>query len=96
MQLIQVIQMFPFQQNFSFGAVHSADEKDLSADTNIIATAKYSITNLCKTSNCVAKACVRTTPGGLCAPTFGDKNITDRTAQLAQNASTNYTPSAEA
>ena len=31
-QQIQAIRMFSFQRNFSFGAVHSADEKHLSAD----------------------------------------------------------------
>ena len=39
---------------FSFGAVHSAVEKYLSADTNCVGIAKYLITNFCKTRNCVA------------------------------------------
>ena len=40
-QRIQVIWMFPFQRNFSFGAVHYADEKHLSADTNFVEIVKY-------------------------------------------------------
>ena len=49
----------PFQHNCGFGAVHSADEKRLSGNTNIVGIAKYSIANRGKTSNCVAVACVR-------------------------------------
>ena len=32
-QRTQVIRIFLFERNFSFGAVHSAGEKDLSADS---------------------------------------------------------------
>ena len=53
-QRIQVIWTFPFQRNFSFSAVHSVDEKHLSADTNVVGVLKYLITNFCKTRNCVA------------------------------------------
>ena len=42
---IKVIQMLPFQRNFSFGAVHSADEKHLSTDTYVVSVANYSMTN---------------------------------------------------
>ena len=30
----------PFQRSFSFGAVHFADEKHLSADTNVVGIVK--------------------------------------------------------
>ena len=45
--------MFSFQSNLSFGAVQSADEKHLSADTNVVGIAKYLITKFCKTRSCV-------------------------------------------
>ena len=32
-QQIQLIWMFPFQRNFNFAAIHSANEKHISADT---------------------------------------------------------------
>ena len=38
MQEIQVIRMLPFQRNFSFGSVHSADEKHISTDTSAVTT----------------------------------------------------------
>ena len=53
-QRIQVIYMFPFQRNFSFGAVPSADEKYLSADSNVVGMVQYLITNFCKTRRCIA------------------------------------------
>ena len=49
-----VIRMFPFLHNFSFGAVHSAGEKHLSADSNVIRMVNHLIINFCKTRNCVA------------------------------------------
>ena len=57
-QRIQVICMFPFQLNFSSGAVHSADEKHLSADATVVVKAKYFVTNFCKIKNC-ASVCVQ-------------------------------------
>ena len=51
-QRTQVIWMFPFQRNFSFGAVHSAGEKHLSGDSNVVGIVKYLFTNFCKTRNC--------------------------------------------
>ena len=51
-QRTQVIWIFPFERNFSFGAVHSAGEKHLSADSNVVGIAKYLFTNFCKTRNC--------------------------------------------
>ena len=36
------------------GAVHAADEKHLSADSNVVGEVKYSFTNLRKTGNCIA------------------------------------------
>ena len=56
-QRTQVIRIFLFERNFSFGAVHSAGEKDLSADSNVVAIVKYLFTNFCKSRNCV-DACV--------------------------------------
>ena len=53
-QRIQVIWMFPFQRDFNFGAVQSADEKHLSADTNVVVVTKYFITNFCIARSCVA------------------------------------------
>ena len=53
-QRLQVIWMFSFQRNFSFGAVCAADEKHLSANTDVVAIVKYLITNVGKTSSCVA------------------------------------------
>ena len=49
----QVIRMFPFLRNFSFGAVHSAGEKHHSADSNVVGIVKYLFTNFCKSRNCV-------------------------------------------
>ena len=53
-QRIQAIWMFLFQRNFSFGAVHSAEEKHLSANTNAVGIAKYLITNSIKSRNYAA------------------------------------------
>ena len=49
-----IVGMFPFQRNISFGAVHSAGEKHLSADSNLVGIVKYLFTNFCETRNCVA------------------------------------------
>ena len=54
LQQIQVPRMFSFQHNFSLGATNSADQKRLSADTNVVGAGKYLLTNLCRTRNCVA------------------------------------------
>ena len=35
-QRIQAIRTLPFQSNFGLGAIHSADEKYLSADTILL------------------------------------------------------------
>ena len=40
--------MFPFQRNFKFGEVRSADEKHFPADTNIIGVAEYLVTFFAK------------------------------------------------
>ena len=42
-QRFQVIWMFPFQRHFKFGKMQSADEKHLSADTNVTGVAEYLI-----------------------------------------------------
>ena len=52
-QRTQVIWIFPFERTFSFGAVHSAGEKHLSADGYVASVANYLFTNFCKTKNCV-------------------------------------------
>ena len=52
-QRIHVICMFPFQRNLSFGEVHSADEKHLSANSNAVGIVKYMSTNIYKTRNCI-------------------------------------------
>ena len=53
-QRTQVISMFPFQRDLSFGAVHSAGEKHLSGDSNDAGIVKYLFTNFYKPRNCVA------------------------------------------
>ena len=53
-QRIQVICMFPSPCSFSFGAVHSANENHLSADTNVAGIVRYLVNNFSKTRNCVA------------------------------------------
>ena len=53
-QRIRVFSAFSFQSNFSFGAVHSADEKHLSADTDDVGIVKYLIRNFCKGKSCAA------------------------------------------
>ena len=50
--------MLSFQRNSGCGTVNSADDKHLSADTNVVGITKYLITNFCKNRNCVA-VCVR-------------------------------------
>ena len=52
-QRTQVIWIVPFERYFSFRAVHSASENDLSADSNAVAIVNYLFTNFCKTRNCV-------------------------------------------
>ena len=41
--------IFPFEHNFSFGVVHSAGEKHLSAESKVVGIVKYVFTNFCKT-----------------------------------------------
>ena len=53
-QRTQVIWMLALQCKFSFGAVPSAGEKRLSAESDVVDTVKYLLTNFCKTRNCVA------------------------------------------
>ena len=57
-QRTRVIWISPFECNFSFGAVHSAGEKRLPADSNVVGIVKYLITDLRKTKTCVAYACI--------------------------------------
>ena len=52
-QRIRVIWMLPFQGNISFGAVHSADEKHLSADTTVVGIPKDLINIFYKTRKCI-------------------------------------------
>ena len=47
-QRFQVIWVFPFQRNFNFATVHSAENKHLSPDTDFVGVIKYLIINFCK------------------------------------------------
>ena len=44
-QRTQVIWIFLFERNFSFGAVHSVGGKHLSTDRNVVGIVKYLFTN---------------------------------------------------
>ena len=52
-QKTQAIRIFLFERNFRFGAVHSAGEKHLSANSNVVGIVIYMFANFCKSRNCV-------------------------------------------